>query len=100
MEIENQSGEAIVVLNARPVTHATWEENLIEGQFIADGRSIGADLDNGTTDCVYDLRVGLADGTTREHRQVNICRISRWLISASAEFGAIVRGAHEGDSQG
>ena len=42
-----------------------------------------ANIDNGTNECIYDLKVVMADGKEHIKRRVNVCAVSRWVIGES-----------------
>ena len=60
--VQNVSSQAIYNLYASPVTAKTWEEDLL-GQGTLAGRAAAdqANIDNGTNECMYDLKVVMAE---------------------------------------
>ena len=50
---------------------------------LAAGASINANIDNGTTECSYDLKAVMADGQEHIQRAVNVCAVSMWTIGDS-----------------
>lgn len=83
--VQNISSQTINSLYASPATAKTWEEDLLGQRTLAAGASILANIDNGTNECIYDLKVVMAGGKTFEHRQVNVCAASKWVIGDSGE---------------
>jgi hypothetical protein len=83
--IQNVSSQTVNNLYASPVTAKTWEEDLLGQRTLAAGSSIQANIDNGTNECMYDLKVVMASGKAFEHRQVNVCAASKWVIGDSGE---------------
>lgn len=83
--VQNISSQAVNNLYASPVTAKTWEEDLLGQRTLASGASISANIDNGTNECNYDLKVVMANGKTFEHRAVNVCAASKWVIGDSGE---------------
>jgi hypothetical protein len=83
--VTNVSSQAVYNLYASPVTAKTWEEDLLGQRTLAAGASISANIDNGTNECMFDLKVVLANGKAFEHRQVNVCAASKWVIGDSGE---------------
>src|SRR5687768_6197750 len=56
--VENLSSQPIYNLYASPVTAKTWEEDLLGAEgTIPSGTTKIANIDNGTTECYYDLKV-------------------------------------------
>jgi hypothetical protein len=82
--VENISSSPIHYLYASPITAKTWEEDLLgNAGTIPAGTSKVANIDNGTTECYYDLKVKLASGREYEHRRINVCAISKWVVGDS-----------------
>ena len=83
--VQNISSQQINNLYASPITAKTWEEDLLGQRTLAAGSSISANVDNGTNECMYDLKVVMANGKTFEHRSVNVCAASKWVSGDSGE---------------
>src|SRR5947209_13877997 len=83
--VQNLSSQTVNNLYASPVTAKTWEEDLLGQRTLSAGASIQANIDNGTNECMFDLKVVMASGKTFEHRQVNVCAASKWVIGDSGE---------------
>ena len=81
--VENLSSQSIYYLYASPATSTTWEEDLLGSGTIPSGSSKVANIDNGTNECYYDLKVVMADGKEHIQRRVNVCTVSRWVIGES-----------------
>lgn len=83
--IRNLSSQAIYNLYASPITSKSWEEDMLGSNTISSGASQTANIDNGTTECTYDLKVKLANGRELTRRGVNVCAASTWVIGDSGE---------------
>ena len=83
--VENLSSRPIHRLYASPVTSTTWEEDLLGDGTIPAGSSKAANIDNGTTECSYDLRVVLENSKEYVRRAVNVCAVSKWVIGDSGD---------------
>ncbi|TFI57309.1 hypothetical protein E2493_15700 [Sphingomonas parva] len=83
--VENLSGQVVRELYASPVTAKTWEEDLLGQKTLASGTSINANIDNGTSECRYDLKAVRADGREYTHRDVNVCAASKWMLREESE---------------
>ena len=81
--VENLSSQSIYYLYASPVTSDTWEEDLLGSGTIPAGNSKVANIDNGTNECIYDLKVKMADGKEYIQWKVNVCAVSAWTIGDS-----------------
>lgn len=78
--LENLSSQAIYNLFASPITSKNWEEDLLGDRTVAAGESLRANIDNGTNECIYDLKVVMANGKEHIQREVNVCAASKWAI--------------------
>ena len=83
--VENLSSQTLQNLYASPATATTWEEDLLGQKTVAAGQSVEANIDNGTAECMYDLKAVMANGKAFEHRQVNVCAANKWVIGDSGE---------------
>jgi hypothetical protein len=83
--VQNLSNSVVRELYASPITAKTWEEDLLGQKTLASGDSISANIDNGTTECYYDLKAVLASGKSWEHRKVNVCAANKWVIADAGE---------------
>ena len=81
--VQNVSSQTVRELYASPITATTWEEDLLGQRTLTAGQSISANIDNGTTECYYDLKAVLANGKAVEQRKVNVCAASKWVIGDS-----------------
>ncbi len=81
--VDNVASQSIYYLYASPATSTTWEEDLLGSGTIPAGSTKVANIDNGTNECYYDLKVVMADGREHIQRRVNVCAVSRWVIGES-----------------
>ena len=81
--VENLSSQSIYYLYASPQTSSDWEEDLLGSGMIPSGSSKVANIDNGTNECIYDLKVRMADGKEYIQWKVNVCAVSTWTIGDS-----------------
>jgi hypothetical protein len=81
--VQNLSSQTVRELYASPITAKTWEEDLLGQRTLTAGQSISANIDNGTTECYFDLKAVLANGKTMEQRKINVCAASKWVIGDS-----------------
>jgi hypothetical protein len=78
--IENRSSQSILFVRGSPTTDSSFGNDRIPDRTIGTGQSGIVDFDSGTSACMYDLRVTLADGSNVDRMNVNVCRVSRWTI--------------------
>jgi len=81
--VENLSSQSIYYLYASPQTSGDWEEDLLGSGTIPAGTSRVANVDNGTNECIYDLKVRMADGKEYIQWKVNVCAVSTWTVGDS-----------------
>jgi hypothetical protein len=81
--VENLSSQTVRELYASPITATTWEEDLLGQRTLNAGKSISANIDNGTDQCYYDLKAVLANGKIFEQRKINVCAVTKWVIGDS-----------------
>ena len=81
--VDNVASQSIYYLYASPATSTTWEEDLLGSGTIPAGSTKVANIDNGTNECYYDLKVVMADGKEHIQRRVNVCAVSTWVIGES-----------------
>ena len=81
--VENLSSQTVRELYASPITAKTWEEDLLGQRTLTAGKSLSANIDNGTNECYYDLKAVLANGKVFEQRKINVCAASKWVIGDS-----------------
>ena len=78
--IENQASQAIVYVRGSPVAASSFGADRIPERTLGHGDSAVVDFDNGSGDCMYDLRATLADGSHVDRMNVNVCQASQWRI--------------------
>lgn len=81
--VENLSSQSIYYLYASPQSSGDWEEDLLGSGTIPSGSSKVANIDNGTNECIYDLKVKMADGKEYVQWKVNVCAVSTWTVGDS-----------------
>jgi hypothetical protein len=80
VQIENRTSQAILYVRGSPTSDPSFGPDRIPDRVVGSGRSTVVDFDSGTRDCLYDLRVTLADGSNVDRMNVNVCRVVRWTI--------------------
>lgn len=79
--LANESSEDLVEFNVSPASSDDWEENLLDGGYLAPGYEAGVVIADGLTTCVYDLRGGFADGTSVEDFGLNLCELGGYTFT-------------------
>ena len=83
--VQNVSNHVLRELYASPSTSTTSEENLLANRTLESGKSISANIDNGTNECYYDLKGVMDDGRAVEHRTVNVCAATKWVVGETTD---------------
>lgn len=83
--VENVGTQTVRELYASPITSTTWEEDLLGQKTLGPGQSISANIDNGTNECYYDLKVVLGNGKAFEERKINVCAASKWVVGDTGD---------------
>ena len=78
--VENESSQSLYYLYASPISSNSWEEDLLGNSTISAHAQRVANIDNGTNQCQYDMKVKFANGREVIRRNVNVCAVSRWVI--------------------
>jgi hypothetical protein len=78
--VMNASSQPLRELYASPVTSDNWEEDLLGTRVLGAGESISANIDNGTTECLFDMKAVMADDKEYIQQRVNVCEVSQWSI--------------------
>ena len=81
--VENISSQTLRELYASPVSSKNWEEDLLGQRTVAAGSNLEANIDNGTNECIYDLKAVMANGREHIKRGVDVCKVSKWVVGDS-----------------
>jgi hypothetical protein len=79
--IDNRSGQTVMYVRGSPTAASSFGADRIPDRTLGHGDTAVVDFDSGTGDCMYDLRVTLANGQNIDRMNVNVCRVSRWTIN-------------------
>lgn len=78
--VENTWGSDIVGLFGSRASTEYWEDDILNGSVIADGDFLLVDFADGNNECVYDLKVDFADGSTWEEHDVDVCEMTIYTL--------------------
>jgi len=79
--LANESSADLVEFNVSPASSGSWEENLLDGGYLAPGYEIGVLIADGATTCVYDIRGGFADGSEAEDYGLDLCELGEYTFT-------------------
>ncbi|OED50916.1 hypothetical protein AB838_00125 [Rhodobacteraceae bacterium (ex Bugula neritina AB1)] len=77
----NDSSADLVEFNVSPASSDRWEDNLIDGGYLAPGYEIGVLIADGATTCVYDIRGSFADGSEAEDFGLDLCDLGEYVFT-------------------
>ncbi|KIC08275.1 hypothetical protein RA19_20070 [Leisingera sp. ANG-M1] len=77
----NESSADLVEFNVSPASSDSWEENLLEGGYLAPGYEIDVEIADGATTCVYDIRGGFSDGSEAEDFGLDLCDLGEYTFT-------------------
>jgi hypothetical protein len=84
VQIINRSSSSIEYLHATNAGHR-WDGDLLGPlRVIPPGRSIDANIDDGTGHCRYDLRAVLLDGREALQPDFDVCANISWTVNAGS----------------
>lgn len=83
VRVVNNSDQTITLIYGSSVGERAWGRDRIPTTTLAAGSATVVDFNDDNGECQYDLRADFADRSSREQRNVNICRVSEWAITGS-----------------
>ena len=81
VNVINASGQVLREIYASPVTSSSWEEDMLGSNVLGAGQNRIFNIDNGTSQCRYDLKAVMGNGREHIRRNVNVCVVGSWTIS-------------------
>lgn len=77
----NESSADLVGFNVSSASSDSWEENLLEGGYLAPGYEIGVMIADGLTTCIYDVRGEFSDGSEAEDYGLDLCDLGSYTFT-------------------
>lgn len=77
----NETGADLVGFHVSAGESQTWEENLLEGAYLAPGYEIEVIIADGATTCIYDIRGVFGDGEAVEDYGLDLCDTGSYTFS-------------------
>ena len=78
-DIVNSLDRRIIQLYLAPSSSDNWEENVLESSLDA-GETLEMTVDDGSKECLYDLRAVMKGRKDVERRGINICKLKSYTI--------------------
>lgn len=79
--MRNNTGQTITHVYVSPITSNNWEEDVLGRDVLPDRQTLRINFNRSEDECNWDIKVNLADGTSREQRNVNLCRVAEVEVS-------------------
>ena len=79
--MRNNTGQTIMRVFVSPVTSNNWEEDVLGSNVLPDRETLRINFNRSEDECNWDIKVDLADGSSREQRGVNLCRVAEVEVS-------------------
>lgn len=79
--LANESSADLVEFNISSASSDDWEENLLEGGYLAPGYESGVLIADGLSTCIYDLRGVFADGSEVEDFGLDLCDLGGYTFT-------------------
>jgi hypothetical protein len=79
--MRNNTGQTIMRVFVSPITSNNWEEDVLGSNVLPDRQTLRINFNGSEDQCNWDIKVDLADGTSREQRNVNLCRTAEVEVS-------------------
>ena len=79
--LRNNTGQTITHVYVSPITSNNWEEDLLGRNVLPDRETLRINFNRSEDECNWDIKVDLADGSSREQRNMNLCRLAEVEVS-------------------
>ena len=77
----NESSADLIGFNVSAASSDSWEDNLLEGGYLAPGYEIGVLIADGLETCVYDIRGQFSDGADFEDYGLDLCDLGSYTFT-------------------
>ncbi len=77
----NETSADLVEFNVSIAETDMWEENLLEGAYLAPGYEVGVLIADGENTCVYDIRGVFSDETSFEEYGLDLCDMGGYTFT-------------------
>jgi len=73
--ISNETGQTIQEFYGSRATTQNWEENILDGDVLRNGDRILINFDDGSDDCIFDMKAELGNGKEMVKPGIDVCRV-------------------------
>ena len=81
VEIVNNTGMTLTHFYASNSGTASWEEDILGRDTLADGDTVQININDGTGACKFDFKAVFDNGQSLEKANINVCEISTYTYS-------------------
>ncbi len=74
--IANETGQTMARFYGSRATTQSWEEDIFDGDVLVNGEKILIDFDDGSDDCIFDLKAEMRDKEEMVKLGIDVCRVS------------------------
>lgn len=81
VDVINKTGSTMTSFFASSSGTDNWEEDMLDNDTLTNGETLEADIDDGTSACIYDFKAVFADGDTVIKKKINVCEITTFTFT-------------------
>lgn len=80
-KLVNHSSSNLTGFHVSPASSGHWEENLLDGAYLASGYEVDVQIADGLRTCIYDIRGEFADGGEAEDYGLDLCDLGEYTFT-------------------
>lgn len=80
VDVINKTGGTMTSFFASSSGTDNWEEDMLDNDTLDNGETLEADIDDGTSACIYDFKAVFSDGSSVIKKKVNVCEIGKFTF--------------------
>lgn len=80
IDLVNDTSVTMTEFYASNIDSDSWEEDILDGDYLRPGKKFEINIDDGTGYCLFDLKAVFADGDVVTENDFNVCVETRWRI--------------------
>lgn len=80
IDLINDTTVTMTEFYASNIDRNSWEEDILDGDYLKPDNKFKIDIDDGTGYCLFDLKAVFADGDVVTENNFNVCKETNWTI--------------------
>ncbi|MDM7862124.1 hypothetical protein QTP81_16080 [Alteromonas sp. ASW11-36] len=80
ISLTNDTSVTIVEFYASNIDSESWEENILDGNYLSPGNEFIINIDDGSGYCLFDLKAVFADGDVVTNTKFDVCTETGWIL--------------------